>query len=143
MNRTQEREQAFIIMFDKAFHPELLDEEILAMAVESEFVRPNAFTEEILQAVSDNNLLIDQTIRDVAVGWSLNRMTKVSLAILRLAVAEILFRDDIPASVSINEAVELAKKYAGKEDSAFINGILGTIARNAENSSAEPDGESE
>ncbi len=56
-------------------------------------------------------------------------MSKVSLAILRLAITEILYFEEVPVGVTINEAVELAKKYAGKEDSSFINGILGTLSR--------------
>ena len=61
--------------------------------------------------------------------YLVERMTKVALSIMRLAIAEMLYMDDIPQGVSINEAVELAKKYAGKEDSSYINGILGSISR--------------
>ena len=59
----------------------------------------------------------------------MDRITKVSLAILRIAVCELLFMDDIPVGVSINEAVELAKNYASVEDSQFINGVLGSISK--------------
>lgn len=56
-------------------------------------------------------------------------MSKVAISALRLAVFEMMFENDIPASVSINEAVELCKKFASEEDSSFVNGILGSIAR--------------
>lgn len=132
MNRSQEREQAFIILFEKAFNPEISEEELITMAEESEFIEATPFTELLIRNTLENSNEIDQVIEKNSVGWSLSRMTRVSLAILRLAVGEILYQDDIPASVSINEAVELAKKYAGKKDSAFINGVLGSIVRGQE-----------
>ena len=76
---------------------------------------------------------IDGIISKNAVGWSINRITKTSLAVLRLAIYEIEFVEDIPVSVSINEAVELTKKYSTKEDSSFVNGILSTVAKAKEN----------
>lgn len=132
MNRSQEREQAFIILFEKAFNPDIPEEELISMAEESEFIEATPFTEQLIRASVENGERIDKEIESHSVGWSLSRMTRVSLAILRLAVGEILFAEDIPNSVSINEAVELAKKYAGKKDSAFINGVLGSIVREAE-----------
>ena len=72
---------------------------------------------------------IDDYIRKYAKGWSLERMARVDLAIIRLALYELLFMDDIPISVSINEAVELAKKYGNEKSSSFINGILGNFIR--------------
>ncbi|MEE1352502.1 MAG: transcription antitermination factor NusB [Acutalibacteraceae bacterium] len=134
MNRSQEREQAFIILFEKVFHPEIPEEELMTLAEETEFITATPFTRELVAKTLENLNTVDEEISRFAVGWSLGRMNKVSLAILRLAVAEILYFDDIPASVSINEAVELAKKYASQKDGSFINGILGSIAREQENS---------
>ena len=71
---------------------------------------------------------LDEEIAGSVKGWSLGRLSKVDLAILRLAVYEIRCVPEIPASVSINEAVELAKKYSQSAARAFINGILGSIA---------------
>ena len=62
-------------------------------------------------------------------GWKISRISKISLALLRVAIYEMLYQDDIPVSVSINEAVELAKKYTGVDDSAFVNGVLGAVAK--------------
>lgn len=67
---------------------------------------------------------IDEKLNQVAAGWTTRRMGKVELTILRLAIFELLFDDTIPTKVSINEAVELAKKFGGKDSPAFVNGIL-------------------
>ncbi|MBO4468554.1 MAG: transcription antitermination factor NusB, partial [Clostridia bacterium] len=64
-----------------------------------------------------------------AIGWSIGRISKTALAILRLAIFEMKYMEDIPVSVSINEAVELSKKYATKEDASFVNGILSTVSK--------------
>ena len=62
-------------------------------------------------------------------GWKISRISRVSYAIMRLAIYEMLYVDDVPTSVSINEAVELAKKYSMPDDSAFVNGVLGSVAK--------------
>ena len=72
---------------------------------------------------------IDAMLNEKAKGWSTNRMGKVDLTILRLAVFEIKYDEEIPTGVAINEAVELAKKFSSDEAPAFINGILGKVAR--------------
>ncbi len=77
-----------------------------------------------------NNLeKIDNMIQKYAKGWKINRFAKVDLAILRISVYEILYREDIPIEVSINEALEVSKKYSTVESSKFINGILGSLVR--------------
>jgi len=72
---------------------------------------------------------IDKEISDKAVGWTIDRMGKVDLAIIRLAVYEILFDEAIPLGVSINEAVELAKKYGRDESKSFVNGVLAKFGK--------------
>ena len=76
---------------------------------------------------------IDKTISDNLSGWTLKRISKIALAVLRLAVYEIKYVENIPVGVSINEAVEIAKKYGSDNDRTFVNGILGSIARKNEN----------
>ncbi len=71
---------------------------------------------------------IDEKINEVATGWKTDRIGKAELAILRLAVYEMLYDDDVPVKVAINEAVELAKKYGGDDAPAFVNGILAKLA---------------
>ncbi|WZL71441.1 transcription antitermination factor NusB [Clostridiaceae bacterium 35-E11] len=85
------------------------------------------YIQNIANAFTDNHIFIDQKIEENVKEWKLNRIAKVDLAILRLAITEIFYFEDIPNSVSINEAVEMAKTYGTEESSKFINGILGTI----------------
>lgn len=132
MTRNKEREQAFFLLFEWSFQPFKTADELIELSLESGFIKPSAFTERLLRETMENREEIDSVIERFAEGWSLSRLTKVSLSTLRLAVCEILYFDDIPEGVSINEAVNLAKKYAGPSDSAFINGVLGGIARDCE-----------
>ena len=90
------------------------------------------FAEEIIKGTIGKLQEIDQIIQNNTTGWTKERIAKVDLAILRLALYEILFRDDIPDSVSINEAIELAKKYSTDESGSFVNGVLGKIIREAD-----------
>lgn len=132
MNRRQEREQAFILIFERLFRPDVDMVTIFEMAEESEFMIPSEFSKKLSTVVDENDKDIDNLVQEVSIGWNTSRMSKVALAIIRLAVAEMKFFEDIPVSVSINEAVELAKKYASTEDASFVNGVLGTIARRQE-----------
>ena len=75
---------------------------------------------------------IDERLNKVSRGWKTSRMGKVDLNILRLASYELLFDEEVPTGVAINEAVEIAKKYGGEESASFVNGILGRIAQEAE-----------
>ena len=129
MTRREAREQAFIVLFEKIFDNEATISEIVMKAKESELIKINSFAENTLKMVEDNFSEIDEIIEANTQDWSIARLPKVSLAILRLAVAEIKYVDDVPNGVAVNEAVELAKKYGTNEDASFINGILGTIAK--------------
>ena len=128
MTRKQAREEAFILVFEKEFNDDAL-EDILVLAEEVRDIEADEYVKNVFFGVFENIDAIDEKISNNAVGWSIKRITKTALAILRLAIYEIEFYDEIPVSVSINEAVELAKKYATKEDASFINGILSTIAK--------------
>ena len=85
------------------------------------------FAERLAQGVENHEAVIDEMIEKYIRGWKIGRLSKVALSTLRLSVYEILFEEEIPNSVSINEAVELAKKYGGAEDAPFINGVLGSL----------------
>ncbi|MDO4568588.1 MAG: transcription antitermination factor NusB [Clostridia bacterium] len=87
------------------------------------------FSEALVTGIDENSEAIDALINEAAYEWSSDRMSKVDYSILRIAVYEMCYRDDIPVNVSINEAVELAKHFGGEKSPAFINGLLGTIAR--------------
>lgn len=81
----------------------------------------------LILGVSDRKGELDRVIRKASKNWRVERMSKLDISILRVAVYEILFREDIPPKVSINEAVELAKRYGSEESSSFINGVLDHI----------------
>lgn len=128
MTRKQAREEAFILIFEKAFNDSSVDE-ILQLAADVRDLEPDDYILNVFKGVFQNIDTIDSLISENAVGWKINRISKTALSLLRLAIFEIKFIEDIPNSVSINEAVELCKKYATKEDSAFINGILATVVK--------------
>lgn len=92
---------------------------------------------ETLAAVQDHHEDIDKLISDNLDNWTLERIAKTDLAILRTAVAEMLYVDSVPVSVSINEAVDLAKKYGDERSYAFINSVLGKISRSIDDSGKE------
>ena len=85
-----------------------------------------------LEGVLNHREEIDDKIGKTAIGWPLERMSLVDLTILRLAVWEIFYAEDVPGSVSIAEAMELTERFSDPEDKAFVNGILGTILREYE-----------
>lgn len=87
------------------------------------------FGRKLAQGVVDNIDKLDEVISNNIRGWSIKRLSKVSLSVLRLAVYELMFESDIPVGITINEAVELAKKYGDEGDSSYINGVLGTISK--------------
>lgn len=129
MTRSEAREQAFILLFEKSFNQETELEELYAFAVENEAIKGNDFVKELVFKTWENVNEADAVIEKYAHGWKINRISKVALAVLRLAICEMKYFDDIPVGVSINEAVELCKKYASKDDPAFVNGILGAVSR--------------
>lgn len=128
LTRKQAREQAFILIFEKCFKEETASE-ILELAVELRDFETDDYTVNTFKGVYENVELLDSKISENTKKWDINRISRVSLAILRLALYEILFIDEIPVSVSANEAVELAKKYSTENDAAFVNGVIGSITR--------------
>lgn len=128
MTRSEAREQAFILIFEKSFNGDVALEELYALATESEIISEDDFTRKLAFGVCEKRDEIDKIVEKYSVGWKTVRMSKVALAVLRLAVYELLFTD-VPVGAVINEAVELSKKYASKEDCTFVNGILGTVAK--------------
>ena len=132
MTRKEERELAFTLIFEKIFNDELSIDEIVENAVEARLVEENTFAFSLAQLTYENIDEIDNLINKNSVGWRIERLPKVSLAIMRLALCEILYVPSVPTGVSINEAVELAKKFATQEDASFINGILGKYVRENE-----------
>ncbi len=132
MKRSEAREWAFKLIFESQFHPELTFAELYENAEGIEGFQKDKFIETLFEGVSACSPDLDELIGKYSKGWSSERMSKVSLAILRLSVFELKYLEDVPMSVSINEAVELAKKYDSDDAPSFINGVLNTLAK-AEN----------
>ncbi|MDY4812610.1 MAG: transcription antitermination factor NusB [Ruminococcus sp.] len=129
ISRYKEREQAFLICFEKMFSDASISE-ISECAEESRDDNFSQFALQCAKGVEDNLEEIDKIISDhLSAKWKLNRISKVSLSILRLAVYEMKFVEDIPTNVTINEAVELSKKFSGEEEYKFVNGILGAVSK--------------
>ncbi len=131
MTRSEQREQAFALVFERIFNEESIDE-MVDHAAEARDLTIGSYARKAAQGVQDHLEEIDAAIEKHTVRWQKKRISKVSLAILRLAVYEMKYEDEVPVRVAINEAVELAKKYAAQEDAAFVNGLLGSVARNQE-----------
>jgi len=99
-----------------------------------EFNRPVSaevrnYAEGLVRGVADHLEKIDRTIEDLSTNWALDRMARVDLSLLRLAAYELMYREDVPASVAINEAIEVGKIYGTKDTPSFVNGVLDKIFR--------------
>jgi N utilization substance protein B len=131
MNRRRAREYALQALFQREFTGDKQnfspDEGPLASRGEKK--ETEKFAEALVQGTIDNLEEIDRVLKKAAEHWEMDRMAAVDRNILRFAVFEILYRDDIPSAVTINEALEIAKKYSSLESVPFINGLLDRIAR--------------
>ena len=128
MNRRQARERLFTLVFEYSYKTEQDPAEVYANALVNGELENDGYRREQFTGISENLPDIDKLIEEHSSGWSLSRISKVSLAIMRVSVYEMTMRNDIPYTVSINEAVELAKKYDDDKSPKFINGILNAIA---------------
>ncbi len=129
MTRSEAREQAFFVLFEKSFCEDLTINEIIENAQETGLIKINNFAKLLLDTAEANAAEIDDFITGSLRGWTIQRLPKVTVAVLRLAVCEIKYIDEIPAGVTVNEAVELIKKYGTAEDASYVNGVLGTVAK--------------
>lgn len=143
MSRTKAREIAFHLIFEMGFQQfenEMLDNRLDACIMDSisgdialyagklseQQVR---YIRAVVSGVAEKLPALDQTIESYLKDWKLSRLSHVTIALLRLAIYEMRYVDDVPVGAAINEAVELAKLYDGEEAASFINGILGAVAR--------------
>ncbi len=129
LSRTELREQVFVSLFLAGFYEEPEREEALRTYYDMQHFAKE-LTEELYtryKKVQEHIGTIDALLSRYAIGWDLNRMGKAEINILRLAVFEILFDEDIPEKVAANEAVELSKKYGTNDSYGFVNGILGKV----------------
>lgn len=131
MNRREAREQAFFLAFEKTFKDDSLDEIVDAALLARDF-EISDFARRVFDGVEQNKQQIDGLIEENIIGWKKNRLSRVAVSVLRIALFEMLFEEGIPTSVSINEAVDLAKTYGTGDDASFINGVLGSLSRKLE-----------
>lgn len=132
MSRSTAREHIFKIVYEIPFQSEdvtlIMDRYIRDFVEETLKEEDFAFIKRETTGILENLEQIDETIGSALQGWKVNRLSKVDLAILRVSAYELCYDPDMPVQVSINEAVELAKKYSQEQAPTFINGILGTVA---------------
>lgn len=138
MQRSVSREKAFLLLFEHVFNGYSLSKILSIKAKFSETgYALDPFSRDLFNGVVLNEAKIDAMIESCAKRWSKDRLSKVSLCILRIAIYEIMFREDIPDNVSANEAVNLAKKYGTDFEYTFVNGILGTICTKGKSSEVD------
>lgn len=132
MTRSEAREQAFILVFEKSFNQEDTLDTIIENAQAGRELIVDKFSYRLAGETYGHLEAVDALIEQYSTKWKLGRIVKVSLSILRMSISEMLFLEEVPVSVSINEAVEIAKKYATEDDASFVNGVLGAVAKDLE-----------
>lgn len=130
MNRYELREQMFKMLFRTEFHEKEELGEQLSFFFDELDQKEEADVDYLdgkFRDIAEHLPQIDEMINETAKGWKTSRMGKVDLTLIRLAVYEMKFEEDIPTGVAINEAVELAKRYGTDDSAAFVNGILAKL----------------
>jgi N utilization substance protein B len=121
MRRSDQRRDAVFACYQRDVTERALGELVPADA------RP--FTRELAEGVEEHRIELDETIARHAKGWALDRIAPLDRNIMRVALYEIAYRDEVPTEVAIDEAIELAKEYSGADAPRFINGVLGSAVR--------------
>ncbi len=129
MTRSEQREEVFILLFEKTFHECSVDE-VVEIAKEYRSDKINESVVSTLNSVYEHLDEIDTLIEQNSKNWKISRIPRVTLCIMRLCVYEMIHDEGVPVGVAINEAVELCKKYGTDDDRKFANGVLGSISRN-------------
>lgn len=134
MTRKRTRENLYIMLFQTDFYSRedrLEQAELYLERLEDADATNKAKAElkERFQAVLEHLDEIDEKIGEKAAGWTISRLAKADLTVMRLATFEILYDEEVPNSVAINEAVELAKRYGGDKSYGFVNGVLASIVK--------------
>ena len=127
MNRTRAREQAFILLFSRRFQPDALPWLLETCLAETDPGDQAGYIREVTEGAAAHAEELDARIGEYAKAWSTDRISRVCMAAMELAVYEMQYMDSIPLNVSVNEAVNLAKRYDGDESVAFVNGVLGNL----------------
>ena len=128
MKRRDARESAFQLIFEKSFQKESM-QELLDQAIVWRALEVDDYARRLVLLTEEHCEELDAGIESFLTGWKLSRLPRVTLTVLRLSFCELLYFPDIPVRVSINEAVELTRKYSSEASCPFVNGVLGTISR--------------
>ena len=134
MGRREMREHIFKLLFLREFNEAAeMPEQIKLYFDNMEELAPaeQAYIVDKYNKIQEHLEEIDQLLNEISTGWKTKRMGRVDLNILRLAVYEMKYDEDVPVKVAINEAVEIGKTFGGEDSASFINGILGKVAREA------------
>ena len=129
MTRREARELAFTLLFEMTFDSEKEPMLLYLQEMEARGFEDNDYVKAVVVGCHEKREELDMLIEKYSNGWKVKRISRVSLAIMRLCIYEMLYMPDIPYNVSINEAVELCKTYNDEKAPAFVNGILGAFAR--------------
>ena len=127
MTRRQAREAVFELLFETEFDGDRTPEQVLVLAKEDRDLGEDGYVEATYLGAMAHRPVLDVLLSKFSHSWKTDRMSRVSRAILRLATYEMLYCKDIPANVSLNEAVELTKKFDDPKARAFVNGVLNSI----------------
>lgn len=127
MTRRQAREELINLLFETEFRSDESAEAIFATSTENREIADDEYLRRAYFAIMENLDRIDETIGAHAHGWKTSRLGRISRAVLRMGVYELLFEADIPATVTINEAVELTKAYDDEKARPFVNGVLNSV----------------
>ena len=152
MTRSNARELAVHLIYSRNFTAEA-PERVIAVRLEKEYYqklsaendvyaeRPSraqqAYLDTVVSGVANREDELNEQIGKFAIGWDVSRISRLTRAIMQLAIFEARYVDDVPMGVAISEAVRLAKKYDGDDTGAFVNGILGSFARSLQTKSSE------
>ncbi|MBS6184400.1 MAG: transcription antitermination factor NusB [Clostridium celatum] len=132
MKRQKSREKAMELLFSMELSKNSYEETIENFIEDYEMDLNTIdveYIKSVVKIVADNLEAIDERVIQSLVNWKLDRVSKVNLTILRLAVGEMMFIEDVPGSVAINEAVELTKKYSDEKSCSFVNGVLDKVLK--------------
>lgn len=132
IKRREAREAVFGLLFETEFRSDENNDVILSTSSEEREIPDDEYIKNVYLGACEKMTELDAMLAKHSMGWRTERMSRVSRAILRLAVYEMMFIDDIPMNVSMNEAIELTKKYDDERAKAFVNGILNSVKNELE-----------
>ena len=137
MNRRKAREQAVSLLYEREFHLDQGTEQFYQDVLTEREIPDDTFLHELFFEACERKEEIDALIGELASSWNVRRISKINLAVLRIAICEMRYQSEQSYAIAINEAVELAKKFGDEKSGAFVNGILGAVAKRFPEESVE------